>query len=177
MTTNPKHRRTATISVPDYLARYARLKFDVDPATGGIVIPDSMNLYHCVWQLMARWPRVRTWTGALRRADAPAGNLTIHLPNRRSEGDVRKNPLYWNYLSPRAGRAVGRELKRLFDWEFHHYVDELTGRDRCVTKVAAVRRFCHRYRLGIDAEDALLKNLQRHELRERVFCKIIKKVR
>ena len=55
-------RRVCAIRVEPYLATYAKMKFDVDPKTGGIRIPDSFDLYHCVWQLMSRRPQVRART-------------------------------------------------------------------------------------------------------------------
>lgn len=158
-------RRVCAIRVAPYLAKYARQKFDVDPKTGGIRIPDSFDLYHCVWQLMERRP-----------ADAvePEGaNLVIWLPARRgSEGTVQKNPAFWNYLSPRSAWMIEKSLRRLFNWEFHHYCEDLISRG--TTKREAVGRFISLYGLGIDSEDALLKNLQRHERAIRVFLGIKK---
>ena len=62
---------------------------------------------------------------------------------------------------------IGKSLRRLFNWEFHHYVEVrlLDG----ATKVEAVRSFARMYNLGIDCEDALLKNLQRYENSIRIF--------
>ena len=172
-TKNPKkqqqQRRTCSIHVADCLARYARQKFPVDPKTGGIRIPDSFNLYHCVWHAMAKWPLEYWHIGVRRRADLPEGNLLIHLPNRRSEGGVSKDTRFWNYISPRNGRIIAAELKRLFDWEFQHYVDNLIEYRRDIPKKEAVRRFARKYNLGIDSEDALLKNYQRYERRKRIF--------
>ena len=168
-------RRVAMIRVEPYLAKYARRKFDIDPETGGIRIPDSFNLYHCVWQSMAKWP-VRNWRiGFNRPAEGSEGNLLIHLPNRREEGGFRKNPLYWNYISPRHARLINRELKRLFDWEFHHYVEILLEYHPDMTKKESVGRFVRKYDLGIDAEDALLKNFQRHERAVRIFLGLKKR--
>lgn len=162
---NP-HPNTCRIRVEPYLAQYARRKFSVDAETGGIRIPCSYNLYHCVWHAMQKWPSVRTWMGLGRRADAPAGNLVIHLPDRRTPEDgLRKNPRYWNYISPRNGRLLAAELKRLFDWDLHHYVDDLAG---SMTRKDAVRQFCRYWGLSIDAEDTLLKNLQRRDRRRRL---------
>jgi len=172
---HPQHRRTAVIRVEPYLARYARRKFDVDPSTGGIRIPDSFNLYHCVWQSMSKWPVERWHVGVSRRVDEPEGNLLIHLPNRRAEGGISKNPRYWNYISPRHARLINRELKRLFDWEFHHYVEILLEYHPDITKKEAVSRFARKYGLGIDAEDALVKNFQRHERSVRIFLGLKKR--
>lgn len=165
-------RRTASIQVQPYLAEYARRKFSRDPQTGGIVIPDSFNLYHCVWQSMSKWPLERWHVGVMRRVESGEGNLLIHLPDRHREGGLRKDPRYWNYLPPRAAHEIGRELKRLFDWEFHHYMEQrLKAGD---TKVGAVREFARLYGLGIDAEDTLLKNFQRYERRMGIFLRLNK---
>ena len=159
-------RRVCAIRVEPYLAEYARRKFDIDPKTGGIRIPDSFDLYHCVWNLMERHPV---------NAEPPGdANLVIWLPARRNtEGVAQKNPAYWNYLSPRSQHLVEKSLRRLFNWEFHHYCEDLISRG--CKKAEAVRSFISLYRLGIDSEDALLKNLQRHERTVQVFLGIKKR--
>ena len=161
-------RRVAAIRVEPYLAAYARMKFDIDAKTGGIKIPDSFDLYHCVWQLMERRPM------DVQQAEEP--NLLIWLPARRgTDGLAQKNPAFWNYLSPRSARLIERSLRRLFNWEFHHYVDMVTHGEHRQNKVQAVRSFIRRYGLGIDSEDALLKNIQRHERTLQVFLGIKKR--
>lgn len=170
-----QHRRVALVRLEPYLAKYARMKFEVDPKSGGIRIPDSFNLYHCVWQAMSKWPLERWHIGVLRRSDEPDGNLLIHLPDRRENG-FRKDPRYWNYISPRHARQINRELKRLFDWEFHHYVETLLEYNPgTITKKEAVGRFARKYALGIDVEEALLKNFQRHERSVRILLGLRKR--
>ena len=159
-------RRVAEIRVEPYLARYARQKFEVEPRTGGIIIPDSLDLYHCVWSVMSRRP--------LGAADPEGCNLRIWLPFRRSaDGVPCKHPAYWNYISPRNARFIEKALRRLFNWEFHYWCEDLVARGS--TKKEAVDRFISRYDLGLDCEDALLKNLQRHERTIQVFLGISKK--
>jgi hypothetical protein len=161
-------RRVCEIRVEPYLAAYARRKFDTDPKTGGIRIPDSFDLYHCVWQLMSLRPRHSVDEGQL-----PA-NLRIHLPARRaSETLSQKNPAYYNYIPPRFHWIIGKSLRRLFNWEFHHYVEQRIQEG--VTKVEAVRSFVRMYHLGIDCEDALLKNMQRYERSMKIFLNIGRK--
>lgn len=160
-------RRVCAIRVEPYLATYAKMKFDVDPKTGGIRIPDSFDLYHCVWQLMERRP-----VGAELPGEP---NLMIWLPARRgTDGLAQKNPAFWNYLSPRSARQVERQLRQLFNWEFHHYMDMATRGEQRRTKIQAVRSFISKYSLGLDCEDALLKNIQRHERTIQVFLGIKK---
>lgn len=147
-------RRVTHIRVTPYLAQYARMKFEIDEKTGGIKIPDSFDLYHCVWQLMERRPR--------HAKDPSDVNLAIWLPARRGiDGLTQKNPAFWNYIPPRRQWIIEKALRRLFNWEFHHFCENLVSQS--VTKKEAVDRFIRMYGLGIDSEDALLKNLQRHE--------------
>lgn len=158
-------KRVASIRVEPYLAEYARKKFEIDGKTGGIKIPDTFDLYHCVWQVMSRRPK----------DTQPMGdeNLTIWLPCRRAlDGMPGKHPEYWNYISPRGVHLVEKQLRRLFNWEFHHYCEDQVARG--VMKVDAVRSFIRFYGLGLDCEDALLKNLQRHERTISVFLGIKK---
>lgn len=159
-------RRVASIHVEPYLATYAQRKFEIDPKTGGIKIPDTFDLYHCVWQVMSRRPK----------GCEPQGNenLTIWLPARRGiDGLTQKNPAFWNYISPRRQWIIEKSLRRLFNWEFHHYVEQCLAQS--MPKVDAVRAFIKLYGLGLDCEDALLKNLQRYERTISTFLGIQKR--
>ena len=144
-------RRVASIRVEPYLAIYARKKFEIDPKTGGIKIPDTFDLYHCIWQLMQRQPK---------DAQIPAEpNLIIYLPCRRkAEGQPGKHPEHWNYLSPRSARLIEKSLRRLFNWEFHHYMDNAVYGSRPQAKTEAIRSFIKYYGLDLDSEEALVKN-------------------
>ena len=172
----PNERPGVLIRVEPYLAQYARLKFDTNPKTGGIMIPSGFDLYHCIWNNMQLRPIRRTIYGGIYREDPPDGNLLIHLPNRRgSQGEICKDPRSWNYISPKSARAINRELKRLFDWEFHHYVDFGLQMNAQLTKKELIQRFAQKYRLGIDVEDSLLKNYQRYEQTIRILLGLKKR--
>ena len=164
-------RSFARVLVPEYLARWSVRKFEVDSVSGGIRIPPRLELYRLVWQLMEKRPVTLSWCGKVVPVDDVAGNLVIQLPCRRGVGGVRKNPLHWNYLSERSGRIIGRELKRLFDLDFHSYMDTMPAG---VTRKECVRQFCRQYGLGIDAEDTLVKNLQRRRQHVAIFLNVCK---
>lgn len=175
-TKRTQERPGVMIRVEPYLAQYARLKFDTNPKTGGIVIPSGFDLYHCIWNNMQLRPIRRTIYGGIYREDPPEGNLLIHLPNRRgNHGEVNKDPRSWNYISHKSSRVINRELKRLFDWEFHHYVDFGLQMNTQTTKKELVQRFVQKYRLGIDTEDLLLKNYQRYEYTTRILLGLKKR--
>ena len=157
-------KRVAQICIKPYLATYAKKKFEIDPKTGGIKIPDSFDLYHCIWQLMERQPRHQA-DGSEQKV-----NLTIWLPFRRTTPS--KHPEYWNYIPPRKHWIIEKALRQLFNWEFHHYVEGLITKG--TAKVDAVRSFIRYYGLGLDCEDALLKNMQRYERSIQAFLGIQK---
>ena len=164
------------IRVEPYLAQYARLKFETNPKTGGIMVPSGLDLYHCIWNNMQLRPIRRTIYGGVYREDPPEGNLLIHLPNRRGgQNDVCKDPRSWNYISLKSSRIINRELKRLFDWEFHHYMDFGLQQNPQVTKKKLVQSFVKKYQLGIDTEDSLLKNYQRYEQTTRILLGLKKR--
>lgn len=148
--------------VEPYLAAYAQKKFESDPVTGGIKIPDTFDLYHCVWQLMERRPRL-----TVDREDA---NLAIWLPFRRTMPS--KHPEHWNYIPPRRQWIIEKQLRRLFNWELHHYVEQQQEYGR--TRIDAIREFIRYYDLPLDCEQALVKHLQRHERTMKVFLNITK---
>lgn len=159
-------KRVAEIWVEPYLAAYARHKFETDRESGGLIIPDSLDLYHCVWSVTTHRPQ-----GA---AVPERVNLRIHLPYRRSaDGVPCKHPAYWNYISPRNARFIEKALRRLFNWEFHYWCEECVAQG--MGKKEAVNGFIRRYDLGLDCEEALIKNLQRHARTMAIFLNIFRK--
>lgn len=158
-----QRRRVCEIRVEPYLAIYARRKFGSDSRTGGIVIPVQYELHHAVWHAMERRP-----LGAVLPQEP---NLTIHLPYHRPvpEWQPAKDPAFWNYISPRGQRAIEQTLRRLFNWEFHHWMEEkplgMTDKER-------LRAFVRSYGLGIDSEDTLMKNWQRYLRTMRVLLNL-----
>lgn len=174
MNLKPSQKRTASVSVPDYMCHWARRRFTRHPETGGLMLPPKLDVYHVVWTEMSRWPRMVTWMGLSRYADEPAGNLVIHLPDRHHRaGGIRKNPRVWNYLSPRSHRAIARSLKEMFDEEFHTYVNRKTSLG--ISRIDAVRSFSRAYGISIDSEDTLIKNYQRYLRKQSVTVNILEK--
>lgn len=152
-------KRVCSIRVEPYLAEYARKKFDVDPKSGGIKIPYTYDLYHCIWNRMEKPP-----IGA---ADVEGANLKIFLPCRRTGADglPRKHPEYWNYLSPTSALEVETCLRQLFNFDFHQQMmdNEHLGRPRQQAEV--VEWFLSRYGIRSLTSSALLKNFQRYRQR------------
>ena len=83
-------KKTVAIRVEPYLAEYARKKFSISPKGGGIKIPYTYDLYHCIFNSMQKPP-----SGVVVPCE---GNLLICLPDSRMM-PVRKHPETYCYLS------------------------------------------------------------------------------
>ena len=158
--------KIVSIRIEPYLAEYARSVFDVDRQTGAVRIPYTSELYHCVWEHMAK-----------RRVDQPQvtdGNLCIILPSRRvvDEGVV-KNPAYYNYLSPTAAMLIERHLRLRFNYEFHQTMLENEKQGRPSHQYQVAHKFMRQHNLESISEEALLKNFQRY--RNRLYPKKARK--
>lgn len=152
-------KRVTAIRVEPYLAEYARKKFDIDPKTGGIKIPDTFDLYHCIWNRMEKPPQ-----GLSATEDA---NLKIFLPCRRTGADglPRKHPEYWNYLSATSVLEVEACLRQLFNFDFHQQMMDNEHRGRPRQQAEVVEWFLYQYGIDSITPAALLKNFQRYRQR------------
>lgn len=148
-------KKVAGIRIEPYLAQYIKIKYTSDPVNGGVRIPPSTDLYHCVWENMSR-SRADSFTPC----DA---NLFISLPARRTLDDQSwKDPAYFNHLSVAAARHIERCIRRLFRYELHRVLMENEESGRKVTTQQMVHDFIIRYRLqDLITDDALIKNFQR----------------
>ena len=148
-------KRVASIKIEPYLAEYISKKFKIDEKTGGIKIPYTTDLYHVVWNLMAK-------PDGQSRVPEDA-NLKIYLPCRRSlmDGIPGKDPAYFNYLSQAAAKKVEASIRLMFNFEFHRMLmeNEEFGRPRKNQDVVA--DFIKKYQLKSISMDALLKNFYR----------------
>ena len=156
-------KRTVDIKIEPYLAEYISKKMEIEPKTGGIKIPYTTDLYHVVWNLMAK-PDGRC-------CEVEDTNLRIYLPSRRSsvDGMMGKNPVYYNYLSQASAKKVETYVRLMFNFEFHRLMmeNEEFGRPRRNQDV--VDDFIKKYQLKSITPDALLKNFYRY--RQLVFPK------
>lgn len=148
-------KRVASIHVEPYLAEYISKKMQIDPKTGGVKIPYTTDLYHVVWNLMAK-PDVNSVV-------PDDANLKIYLPCRRSSIDSLpgKDPAYFNYLSQASAKKVEASIRLMFNFEFHRTLmeNEEFGRPRKNQDVVA--DFIQKYDLKSISQDALLKNFYR----------------
>lgn len=134
------------ISIKKHLEEYLRGKFN-DCRNGMVVLPDGLDLYHTLFDLMSRRP-----------ASCPLdfGSFEIALPDRR----IGKDPAYYNYLSERSQLLFERRVEVMFFAELHDYADEkkhLEGIDYA----ESVYRFMRMYDITDISEDALIKNYYR----------------
>jgi hypothetical protein len=84
-----------------------------------------------------------------------AGNLEIVLPSRHGA----KPPEYYNYLSPRAQKAIGRRLELMMWAEYREWVE--SERHGGALFLDITERFIARYGIRSLSEDAFLKSYYR----------------
>ena len=149
----------AAIDIEPYLAEYAKKRFVLNRNNGGVVIPSSYDLYHCVWTHMSRPPHDYD--------RSKTGNLKISLPCRRANLDEGpwKDPAYFNYLSSSAAHAIEVCLRRMFNFEFHNLMSENEEQGRPRRQIEVVEDFIRKYDLLSISSDALIKNWQRYRSR------------
>jgi len=138
-----------SIQITPYLAEYIRGKlncFGDEP----LQIPDSLDLYHVVWTLMAKRQK--------NQSPIDTGNLTLALPDRR----IGKDPTVYNYLSAHAAKIIDAEIRRMFNHELHSLMkdNETFGHEQSNLDVA-YRMLCE-YGITSIGADALLKNYYRY---------------
>lgn len=149
-------KKTVAIRVEPYLAEYARKKFSISSKGGGVKIPYTYDLYHCIFNRMQKPP-----SGIVAPAD---GNLLICLPDSRQMTE-RKHPETWNYLSASAMADIEQALRQLFNYDFHQQMmdNERLGRPR--QQIEVVEYFLSTYGIVSLTSSALLKNFQRYRQR------------
>lgn len=157
MTGRPNTITTAQIYIEPYLAEYAKAKFSTHCSDGGIIIPCSSDLYHCIWEHMSIKKK--------NQIDVK-GNLLIHLPSRRAcDSYIGKNPAYYNYLSVAAASDIEKCLRLMFNFELHRLLLENEEFGHQSKNIDLIIEFRHSYSLSSISEDALLKNYYRYRNR------------
>ena len=131
-----------------YLAEYLRGKYN-NCDEGPVSIPPTEDLYHVLWQFMAKRPK--------NASPIDEGNLTLLLPDRR----VGKNPEVYNYLPERSVHCFEESVRRMFNVELHQLMEANESDPYGVTNLDCVYRFIATYGLESITEDALLKNYYR----------------
>lgn len=147
---------TTKINLPSHLCEYLRGKY-ADFTDGPVRLPDHLDLYHVIFDLLERRP-----------ADRPVdhGNLELVLPCR----SVGKRPETYNYLGVRSQRILARKIETMMWAEVHDTLDTLKHRDGVDYK-DAVHLFICRYGIESLSEDAFLKNYYRWRLKIRRAAK------
>ncbi len=140
---------TTSINITPYLAEYLRGKYN-NGSDDPVRIPDNTDLYHIIWQLMARRPSGRS--------PLDVGNLTICLPDRR----VGKDPQIYNYLYPRSVKMIDAHIRRMFNYDLHESMMENRQNGYILTNLDVAHRFLCAYGIISLSEDALLKNFYRY---------------
>lgn len=137
---------TTRINVKKHLAEYLTGKYN-NCLPGPIILPDSADLYHVVYDLLEKRPVC---------CQPDNGNLELGIPDRR----IGKSPDTYNYLGARSSRIISLKIEVLFWAELHSLIDEnkhLYG----IQYIETVAYFMRKYGIQAITEDALLKNYYR----------------
>ena len=133
------------IAIKRHLSEYLESKFfktEVD----AVVLPDCLDLYHVLWDLVGKRP-----AGVL-----DEHGLKLALPHRQ-EG---KDPRVYNWISKRGLRILEKKVELMFWAEFHDHVDyckHVLGLDYS----DSVYTFMNRHSITGISEDAMVKNYYR----------------
>lgn len=149
-------KKTVAIRVEPYLAEYARKKFSISPKGGGIKIPYTYDLYHCIFNSMQKPP-----SGDVEPCE---GNLLICLPDSRMM-PVRKHPETYCYLSASSMTDIEQALRQLFNFDFHQQMMDNERLGRPSQQIEVVESFLSTYGVESLTSSALLKNFQRYRQR------------
>ncbi|MBQ6176006.1 MAG: hypothetical protein IJK29_02280 [Bacteroidales bacterium] len=148
--------KTASVHVKPYLAEYAMAKYPTDPANGGLLIPESDDLYHCLWSVITR-PRRDS-----RRHPSPNLTFSLPCPSPNTLGSAWKNPARYNHIPLLSMIEIERCLQRQFDFELHRAMFENMESDHPVRQLDVALAFIRQYRLRSIGEESLLKNFSRY---------------
>lgn len=121
---------------------------------GCVVLPDMLDLYHTVWNLMQKRPMC-----------SPVcleGNVCLGLPDRR----VGKDPAVYNYLSARSIKLIERCVEVLFFCEIRELMEE-NKRERYIQYIDSAYMFKAKYGIESITDDALIKDYYRYRERLR----------
>ena len=138
------------IQIEPYVAEYAIGKY-YDKDLDAVRFPPSSDIYHLIYDLMARRP------GSV----IDRGNLPIALPDRR-EANVQggKSPENFNWFSERSSRLISDRLKLEMWAEVHEWMMDQKHMHGVQYK-DSVWQFLQRYAITSISEDALIKNYYR----------------
>ena len=138
----------------EHIAEYAIGKWGSD-YNNPITIPDSYDLYHAVWDLLAPRPA---------NCHIDCGNLEIKIPTKKTEIidgiKIGKYPEKFNYLSERSAEIIERKIETVMVAELHELMDENKHKFG-IEYAETAYQFLMKYQIKSIKEDALIKNYYR----------------
>ena len=137
---------TTKISIKRHLAEWLIAKY-FDQAKGCIVIPDRLDLYHSIWDLMEKRPE---------NCSRDEGNIILGLPDRR----IGKDPEFYNYLGKRSVEIIQKRIEIMFFAEFRAMMDE-NKQKLGWTYLHTTYQFINKYSIEGITPDALYKDFYR----------------
>lgn len=140
---------TTKITITNYLAEYMAGKYGNHSIKELIQLPDSIDLYQTLYDLMQRRP--------INASQFDNGNLWLCLPQRRHPG---KDPQYFNYLSLESAKIIDDKIYTMFWADLHDYLDKKKHEEGIFFEDAAYE-FLAMYSIESITVDGLKKNHKR----------------
>ncbi len=137
---------TTKINIKPHLAEWINKKY-FDSDTECILLPDKLDLYHTIWDLVEKRPD---------NCPRDEGNVILGLPDRR----IGKDPEYYNYLGLRSIEIIQKRIEIMFHAEFRALMDENKQR-RGWTYLHTTYEFVNKYSIESISPDALYKDFYR----------------
>lgn len=141
---------TVKIQIKEHLAEYMYGKYCNGDTESPVKLSTMDDLYHLKWNLLRKRPKNHT--------PVDTGNLCFEL-NAYHEG---KNPETYNYLDHLSTKIIESKIEALFFLELHTRVDENRQDGYPMTTQQIIHMFMCEYCIDSISEDALQKNIYRH---------------
>lgn len=132
--------------IKPHLAEYINFKF-FDSEKECVIIPDKLDLYHTIWDLMEKRPD---------NCFRDEGNVLVGLPDRR----IGKDPAYYNYLGIRSVEIIQKRIETMLHAEFRAFMDENKQR-KGITYKDSSYEFIFKYNILSLSPDAIYKDFYR----------------
>lgn len=141
---------TVTVNVKKHLAEFLYGKYNNGDNKTPVKLSTKDDLYHMKWQLMRKRPVNVPLTDD--------GNLTFEL----DENHQGKSPLTYNYLDKQSTSIIEAKIEALMFMELHSRIDDNRMDGMPYTTQGVIHMFMCEYCIDSITEDALQKNIWRH---------------
>lgn len=142
---------TTKFDIDKYIAEYLNTAYGHKQEDGRTIVtlPSNIYLYHTLCSLTRKQPA---------NGFTLQGNIEISLSD--CQIFTRKDPKYYNYISPTAAKIFNKTATLFFRSTLHEYLDRMKHVEGLTYKEAAFLFVC-KYEIDSIEPESLIKNHQR----------------